>query len=66
QREKLKQLIDVIGTKILKLNEKEVSFRTLIVQEEEDDGEGSSKASNVNLGNIGEFSNEYAKKAKAN
>ncbi|KAJ1641979.1 hypothetical protein LPJ64_006125 [Coemansia asiatica] len=65
QREKLKQLIDVIGTKILKLNEKEVSFRTLIVQEEEDDGERNSKASNLHLGNIGEFGNEYERKAKA-
>ncbi|KAJ2226307.1 hypothetical protein IWW45_007515 [Coemansia sp. RSA 485] len=67
QREKLKQLIDVIGTKILKLNEKEVSFRTLIVQEEEEDNDSNSnsKANNLNLGNIGDFSDENIRKAKA-
>ncbi|KAJ2764934.1 hypothetical protein IWQ56_004294 [Coemansia nantahalensis] len=42
QHVKLRQLIDIIGTKILNLNSKEISFRTLIIQEEEDDSASDS------------------------
>ncbi|KAJ2850488.1 hypothetical protein IWW36_001868 [Coemansia brasiliensis] len=37
QHAKLRQLIDIIGDKILNINAKDVNFRTLIVQEEVDD-----------------------------
>ncbi|KAJ2507042.1 hypothetical protein H4217_008894, partial [Coemansia sp. RSA 1939] len=37
QHAKLRQLTNIIGSKVLKLNEKEVNFRTLVVQEEEED-----------------------------
>ncbi|KAJ2789508.1 hypothetical protein H4R20_007168 [Coemansia guatemalensis] len=37
QHQKLRQLIDIIGNKVLDLNAKDVSFKTLVVQEEEDD-----------------------------
>ncbi|KAJ2480161.1 hypothetical protein IWW56_002645 [Coemansia sp. RSA 2131] len=40
QHMKLRQLIDVIGNSVLKLNAKDVSFRTLVVQEEEVDQSG--------------------------
>ncbi|KAI9506605.1 hypothetical protein GGI25_006389 [Coemansia spiralis] len=49
QHEKLRQTISIIGSKVLKLDSKEVSFHTLVVQEEdgyEDDGdESGSKVS---------------------
>ncbi|KAJ2713201.1 hypothetical protein H4R19_002371 [Coemansia spiralis] len=44
QHVKLRQLIDIIGTKILNLNAKEINFRTLVIQEEEGDAAGESDA----------------------
>ncbi|KAJ2361434.1 hypothetical protein H4S02_011671 [Coemansia sp. RSA 2611] len=44
QHAKLRQLIDIIGTRVLKLNAKDVNFRTLVVQEEEDDQGGERQS----------------------
>ncbi|KAJ1724799.1 hypothetical protein LPJ61_005702 [Coemansia biformis] len=55
QHAKLRELINVIGTKILNLNAKEINFRTLVVQEEEEEedgagaSDGSSKASSTTV-----------------
>ncbi|KAJ1666478.1 hypothetical protein IW140_004191 [Coemansia sp. RSA 1813] len=37
QHEKLRQLTNIIGSKVLKISERDVSFHTLVVQEEEED-----------------------------
>ncbi|KAJ2449773.1 hypothetical protein GGF42_004670 [Coemansia sp. RSA 2424] len=49
QHEKLRQLTDIIGAKVLNLNSKEASFKTVVLEEEEvnDDEEVSSLTSSL-------------------
>ncbi|KAJ1898872.1 hypothetical protein LPJ66_002481 [Kickxella alabastrina] len=48
QHQKLRQLIGIIGDKVLKLNSKDPSFRTVVFQEDqEDDNEEAKSARNT-------------------
>ncbi|KAJ2462821.1 hypothetical protein EV174_007052, partial [Coemansia sp. RSA 2320] len=42
QHEKLRQLTDIIASRVLHMNSKDVSFKTVVLQEEEVDDDGDS------------------------
>ncbi|KAI7832944.1 hypothetical protein BX661DRAFT_196827 [Kickxella alabastrina] len=47
QQQKLRQLIGIIGDKVLKLNSKDASFRTVVLQEEDDSEEAKSARNTI-------------------
>ncbi|KAJ2372786.1 hypothetical protein IW150_003943 [Coemansia sp. RSA 2607] len=56
QHEKLRQLTEIIGSKVLKLNEKQYSLHTLVVQEEEED---ASSVKDSKFNNMGDFNRDF-------